>query len=272
MNVASQMTRTGETGHTRHTGQPGHETGHGAGPRGLGGPVGPVKQAEAQRIVLPHGGYKKLIAYRKSVVVYLGTVVFCRRFLPAHGDRTVDQMVQAARSCKQNIAEGSASSGASKETEIKLTSVACATLDELMEDYLDWLASHGFPEWPANDRRRIAARDFAREHDDWKDWQAVFETRPAEAAANTMLTLCHQTRYLLDKMIAAQEEDFKRHGGVRERMHAVRSAVRGESWKASVVSWLEGASDEAELGVRVRELGRMAERVGWGIRRRRGWG
>lgn len=95
--------------------------------------------AEIPKIVLPHGGYKKLIVYRKSDIVYEGTVRFCRRFLPAHGDRTVDQMVQAARSCKQNIAEGSSASGTSKETEIKLTNVARATLDELMEDYLDYL-------------------------------------------------------------------------------------------------------------------------------------
>ena len=89
--------------------------------------------ADIPKIVLPHGGYKKLIVYRKSEVIYQGTVVFCRRFLSAHGDRTVDQMVQAARSCKQNIAEGSAASGTSKETEIKLTNVARATLDELID-------------------------------------------------------------------------------------------------------------------------------------------
>lgn len=68
------------------------------------------------QIVLPHSGYKKLIAYKKSEAIYQGTVLFCRRFLPAHGDRTVDQMVQAARSCKQNIVEGSSASGTSKET------------------------------------------------------------------------------------------------------------------------------------------------------------
>ena len=107
--------------------------------------------AEIPQIVLPHGGYKKLIVYRKSDVIYEGTVLFCRRFLPAHGDRTVDQMVQAARSCKQNIAEGSSASGTSKETELKLTNVARATLDELMEDYLDYLKSHGCVEWQRND-------------------------------------------------------------------------------------------------------------------------
>lgn len=95
------------------------------------------------KIVLPHSGYRKLIVYKKSDVIYQGTVVFCRRFLPQYGDRTVDQMTQAARSCKQNIAEGSAAAGTSLETQIKLTNVARATLDELLEDYLDYLKAHG---------------------------------------------------------------------------------------------------------------------------------
>ena len=107
--------------------------------------------ADIPKIVLPHGGYKNLIVYRKSDVVYEGTAAFCRRFLPAHGDRTVDQMIQAARSCKQNIAEGSSASGTSKETELKLTNVARATLDELMEDYLDYLKRNGLAEWNADD-------------------------------------------------------------------------------------------------------------------------
>ena len=213
--------REGQPGFSEHPGR----TGQPEGVVGRGNPV--ASPQEAPKIVLPHGGYKKLVVYRKSEVIYRGTVAFCRRFLPAHGDRTVDQMTQAARSCKQNIAEGSAASGTSKETEIKLTNVARATLDELVEDYLDWLGSHGFSEWPAADERRIAARDYARAHADWADWRKFFETRPADTVANLMLTICHQTRYMLDKMIAAQEEDFKKHGGVRERMHAVRTAVRG---------------------------------------------
>lgn len=183
--------------------------------------------AEIPKIVLPHGGYKKLIVYRKSDIVYEGTVRFCRRFLPAHGDRTVDQMVQAARSCKQNIAEGSSASGTSKETEIKLTNVARATLDELMEDYLDYLKSRGLAVWSSTDRRAVFARSFAKEHNDWADWSEIFETRPAETLANLMLTVCNQASYLLAKMIERQEADFKAFGGVRERMHAARTAVRG---------------------------------------------
>ena len=190
--------------------------------------------AEIPKIVLPHGGYKNLIVYRKSDVVYEGTVVFCRRFLPAHGDRTVDQMVQAARSCKQNIAEGSAASGTSKETELKLTNVARASLEELLEDYVDFLKSHDFVEWPRDDKKAIYARDFSREHNDWVDWKEIFETRPADVLANVMLTIGNQTSYMLGKMIERQEADFKKLGGIRERMHDARTAARGEEFDKSL--------------------------------------
>lgn len=222
-------------------------------------------------IVLPHGGYRKLIVYRKSDVIYEGTVLFCRRFLPARGDRTVDQMTQAARSCKQNIAEGSAASGTSKETEIKLTNVARATLDELIEDYLDWLKAHGFEPWPTTDARRVAARDFAKEHADWADWRPFFETRPPETVANLMLTLCHQTRYLLDRMLARQEADFTRFGGVRERMHAARTAARGEDWDKGVYSRLDAAADAAELAARAAEIKRRIDQAVAALKRRKGW-
>lgn len=224
------------------------------------------------KIVLPHGGYKKLIVYHKSDIIYQGTVMFCRRFLPAHGDRTVDQMIQAARSCKQNIAEGSAASGTSKETEIKLTNVARATLDELIEDYLDYLKTHNFEEWSLDDERRLFARNYAKEHSDWDSWREFFETRPAETLCNLMLTLCHQTRYMLDKMISAQEEDFKKYGGVRERMHAARTESRGEDWDKCIYSRLNGARDEAELETMLSEMRRKIDQVAWSIRKRKGWG
>ena len=227
--------------------------------------------AEIPKIVLPHGGYKKLIVYRKSDVIYEGTVVYCRRFLPAHGDRTVDQMVQAARSCKQNIAEGSSASGASKETELKLTNVARATLDELMEDYLDQLKSRGFAEWPRTDERAVFARDFAKQHNDWADWQKIFETRPAETLANLMLTICNQTSYMLAKMIERQEADFKRFGGVRERMHAARTAARGEEFDKGLYSHLAAAKSAAELAAKVDELRRKIDQTAWSLRRKKGW-
>ena len=222
-------------------------------------------------IVLPHGGFKKLIAYRKSDAIFQGTVVFCRRFLPPRGDRTVDQMTQAARSCKQNIAEGSAASGTSKETEIKLTNVARASLDELLEDYLDWLKAHGESEWPREDARKTAAREFAKAHADWADWQPIFESRPPETVCNLMVVLIQQTKYLLDRMIRAQEEDFTAHGGVRERMHAARTAARGAEWDKTVYSFLDSAATAEELMNRVEEVKRQADRAAWIIRRRKGW-
>ena len=227
--------------------------------------------AEIPKIVLPHGGYKKLIVYRKSDIIYEGTVVYCRRFLPPHGDRTVDQMVQAARSCKQNIAEGSSASGTSKETELKLTNVARATLDELMEDYLDQLKTRGFVEWPRTDERAVFARDFAKQHNDWADWQEIFNTRPAETLANLMLTVCNQTSYMLGRMIERQEADFKKFGGVRERMHAARTAARGEEFEKGLYSHLAAAKSAAELAARVDALRRRIDQTAWSLRRKNGW-
>ena len=222
-------------------------------------------------IVLPHGGYKKLVAYRKSDTIYQGTVVFCRRFLPKFGDRTVDQMTQAARSCKQNIAEGSASSGTSKETEIKLTNVARASLDELFEDYEDYLKANGLLCWPSTDRRYLAARQKAIDNPDWSYWQKIFESRSAETICNLQLTLVRQTQSLLGGMIRRQEEEFKKSGGVRERMHAARTAARGESWDASLYSRLAGAKTVTELNARADEIRGRIDSLLLSIKRRKGW-
>ena len=222
-------------------------------------------------IVLPHGGYKKLVAYRKSDTIYQGTVVFCRRFLPKFGDRTVDQMVQAARSCKQNIAEGSASSGTSKETEIKLTNVASASLDELLEDYEDYLKSNGLSRWSSTDRRYIAARQKAIANPDWEYWQPIFASRPADVLCNLQLTLIRQTQSLIAGMIKRQEAEFKKFGGVRERMHAARTAARGENWDAALYSRLDGAKTATELNARADKIqGRVGSLV-LSIKRRKGW-
>ena len=223
------------------------------------------------KIVLPHGGYKSLIVYKKSDVIYEGTVMFCRRFLPPYGDRTVDQMTQAARSCKQNIAEGSANSGLSKETEIKLTGVARATLDELMEDYQDWLKTHNAVLWAIGDERTKATRDFAIKNVEWLAWKPMFETYPPDTLANMMLTLCHQTRYLLDKMIERQEEDFKMNGGVRERMHTARAATRGAEWEKGLFSRLDSAPSVQELDKMAADFQNHIVRTVWNIKQRKGW-
>ena len=222
-------------------------------------------------IDLPHGGYRKLIAYRKSETLYQGTVVFCRRFLPPHGDRTVDQMVQAARSCKQNIAEGSAAAGTSSETEIKLTGVARATLDELREDYLDRLRASGNEPWGTDDERLKAARTFAKGHPDWDDWREIFETRPEETLCNLMIVLCHQEYALLTGMIKRQEEVFRKNGGIRERMHAARTEARAEEWDKAMYSRLDLAKTPEELSQRASDMRAALERAVLSISHRKGW-
>ena len=111
-------------------------------------PATPSESPSQPGFIPKHGGYQKLYSYQKSEIVYDGTVSFCNRFYPQHArDRTRDQMIQAARSGKQNIAEGSMASGTSKEMEIKLTNVARASLEELLIDYQDFLRTRGLPEW-----------------------------------------------------------------------------------------------------------------------------
>ena len=180
-------------------------------------------------------------------------------------------MVQAARSCKQNIAEGSAASGTSKETELKLTNVARASLGELMEDYRDFLVREGFPVWKPGDERLRAARDFAKNRNDWPEWTDIFETRPAETLANLMLVLGNQTSYLLGRMIARQEADFARLGGVRERMHAARAATRSAVVPAALRDYLSAAGSSSDLVRRAAVLHRETDRISRDLARQRGW-
>ena len=122
-----------------------------------------------------------------------------------------------------------------------------------------------------SDARSIAAKRYGREHADWDYWRPIFESRPKETCCNLMITLINQTKKLLDGMIARQEEDFKKFGGVRERMHAARTAARGEDWDKGVYSRLDGAETAAELEARADEIRRKVTSAVWGIKRRKGW-
>lgn len=176
----------------------------------------------------PHGGYAQLASYRKAVIIYDGTVRFCERFIE-RGDRTRDQMIQAARSGKQNIVEGSMAAGASSATEIKLTNVARASLEELLEDYRDFLRVRGLALWAKEDPRAEKVRRLAMGPDVTYETYAKFvEKASAEIAANTMICLIHQANFLLDRQIRQQEAAFLRDGGVRERMTAARLQARSK--------------------------------------------
>jgi four helix bundle suffix protein len=172
----------------------------------------------------PHGGYRQLLSYQKAELVYDITVRFCERFLERR-DRTVDQMVQAARSGKQNIAEGSQASGTSTETEIKLTNVARASLEELLVDYEDYLRVRGLRLWSKDSPEARYIRN-QRGADKIRQF---CETRSAEVIANIALCLIHQTNYLLDRQIRRLESDFLENGGIRERMRQARVSHRSHT-------------------------------------------
>jgi len=177
-------------------------------------------------IILPHGNYRELLSYRKAEVIYDLTFRFCDKHL-RKGDRTIDQMVQAARSGKQNIAEGSAASGTSKEMELKLTNVARASLAELLEDYRDFLRVRDLHTW---DKESIEARYVRKlgntSHESYETYRQFIETRPAEVVANIAICLIHQANYLLDRQIRRLEKDFLEEGGLRERMTRARLQMR----------------------------------------------
>jgi four helix bundle suffix protein len=176
----------------------------------------------------PHGGYAGLAAYQKALIVSQGTVRFCERFLEKR-DRTFDQMVQAARSGKQNIVEGSNVSGTSKEAEIKLTGVARASLEELLEDYQDFVRRRKLRLWTKNSREALFVRSLARkENVTYERYQNYIDTRSAEVVANILICVIHQTNYLLDQLIRKLEKDFLAEGGLRERMTRARLAHRAK--------------------------------------------
>ncbi len=175
----------------------------------------------------PHGNYRSLLSYQKAEVIYDLTAVFCRRFLNVR-DRTVDQMVQAARSGKQNIAEGSQASGTSKEAEIKLTNMARASLEELLLDYQDYLRVRQLRLWSKDSREAQYVRMLGTLRlESFSRYREFCETRSAEVVANIAICLIHQANYLLDRLLRRLEQDFIRHGGLRERMTSARLRSRG---------------------------------------------
>lgn len=176
----------------------------------------------------PHGNYRALKSFQKAEIVYDLTYRFCARFL-SKGDRTVDQMIQAARSGKQNIIEGSKASGTSKETELKLTNVARASLEELVADYEDFLRNRNAPIWDKDSKEaRFVRKLGAKKGVTFEDFREFVETRPGDVVANITLCLIHQANYLLDQQIRRLEQDFLKEGGIRERMTKARLRSRGE--------------------------------------------
>lgn len=182
-----------------------------------------------QGFIPTHGGYRNLFSYQKAEIIYDGTVYFTNRFFSKY-DRTVGQMIQAARSGKQNIAEGSMASATSKETEIKLTNVARASLEELHIDYEDFLRTNKLPVWDKNHRlvARIRELNKSTPTPTYETFRKAIEHENPEICANAMITLIQITTFLLNQQIKQLEAAFLNDGGLRERMTHARLQRRND--------------------------------------------
>jgi four helix bundle suffix protein len=194
-------------------------------------PAGGVDVVDAVDTLIPkYGGYRKLRSFQVAQLVYDVTVRFCDKYIPKTS-RTHDQMVQAARSGVQNIAEGSQASGTSKKMEMKLTNVARASLEELKLDYEDFLRQHGLALWPRSDRRRQNLIDSRpKSAEDVAEWitksrSSTPSTYP-EIAANAALVLIAVSTALLDRQLKAQAQAFEKDGGFTEQLYRTRKNRR----------------------------------------------
>jgi len=189
------------------------------------------RSAEAPRLIPPHGGFRDLQSYQMSEIVYDATVVFCDRFINRRS-RTHDQMVQAERRGKQNIAEGSMASGTSKKFELKLVGVARASLEELLLDFQDYLRQKGLALWGKDHPRARQVRGLCYKKDrSYKTYKSYIENGAPEIAANTMVCLIHQTNYLLDQQLRVLEKAFLKEGGFTEKLYRTRTQMRNRRRK-----------------------------------------
>ena len=201
--------------------------------------------------------YQELYFYKRSDILYQLTVAFCRRFLPKYGDRTVDQMVQAARSTMQNIAEGSVDGQTSVETEIKLLGIAKGSNHELLGDYQNHIKSHQLLEWWGTNKRADKLHTYCKEHLSVEDFAPFFERWTEEEMANCAICLCHMIDRGLTTYITNKDREFVEQGGIRERMTAARIGYRNEQ-KAEIehlrIELAEAKAEIARLRAQIAEL------------------
>jgi restriction system protein len=211
----------------------------------------------------PHGGYRRLRSFQVTEIIYDGTVAFCDRFIDKRS-RTHDQMVQAARSGRQNIAEGSRASATSSQTELRLVNVARASLDELLLDYEDFLRQRKLRQWKKDDpeARRVREVGFGSDRTgqsdqtdrsdrtDWSDQKKRYaqwlEHRDPAVVANALICLIHQANYLLDRQIQGLERQFVESGGYSERLAAARLEKRRSQQRASNPTDLTSPLDRSD--------------------------
>ena len=178
-----------------------------------------------QNLISAHGGYRDLKSFQMATLVYDLTVEFCKKFI-SFKSRTYDQMEQAARSGRQNIAEGSRASGTSKKTEIKLTNVARASLEELLLDYEDFLRQRNLKTWTKDfpEAKKVRRLCYNPSYQSYLSY-----LNDSESAANMLICIIHQTNYLLDKQLAKLSQEFVEQGGFTERLYQKRSDFRNKN-------------------------------------------
>lgn len=174
------------------------------------------------------GNYKRLKVYQVAEIIYDISYYFSHKYF-GKGDRTIDQMIQAARSGKQNIVEGNEASSTSKETRIKLTNVAKASFKELLEDYEDYLRVRNLEIWDKDSEKAVMTRKFCVNHNDSKDYRDRLDSRSAETIANIAIILLHQEDVMLQRFIESQKKDFLENGGMREEMFRKRQQYRNSN-------------------------------------------
>lgn len=176
-------------------------------------------------IVPNKNNYKALLSYQKAESIYDITFFFTNNFLEK-GDRTIDQMLQAARSGKQNIVEGYGAGATSKESELRLMSVAKNSLKELLCDYEDYLRVRNFRQWELDSNEFVKAQQLGKEHNESAFWRDLIKTRSAETVANLAIILLNQCDYLLYRYIQKISERFLSEGGFREKLNQDRRTHR----------------------------------------------
>ena len=184
-----------------------------------------TKPSDPEKFLRKQTNWNNLAFYRKADVLYLLTKLFTGKFM-LRGDRTIDQMVQAARSGKQNIVEGMADGVTSSEMEIKLINVARGSIQELREDYVDYLATRGLILWDRSNPRQQQLLEFCRTHNNVDDYTPLFKKANDEELCNLAITLCHQVDKMICTWLNTLEETFREEGGIKERMTAVRMGRR----------------------------------------------
>ena len=196
------------------------------------------------------GNYRGLIVYQKAECIYDITFFFAHHFFVERKDRTIDQVVQAARSGKQNIAEGCAAASTSAETELKLLGVARASMQETLLDFEDYLRTRHLEQWALDDPRTKQTQEFCKKHNSPADYTKGIDKRSPEALCNIAITLIHQFDNMMGKLLDRLQKDFVEEGGIRERMTAARLGYRNE--QKTRIAELE--TENATLKARIAEL------------------